>query len=230
MRWCVAFRRVGSVLLSTKAAAAAGGLQVDTEGGRAEETMDLASTNFLVTLIIGGVVGWLASILMRSNAQMGILANVIVGVVGSFCRGCRREWLGGAGSHDACGVDRRRSRRGPAHRNSTGAGRLQQVGLSPLRVPFARLGLGGAPVQAGRPNAGVTEDREDEMSVAKVSEISATSTKSFEDAITEGIARANKTLRNIRSAWIKEQQVRVSKGSITTEYQVNMMITFVIDD
>jgi flavin-binding protein dodecin len=67
------------------------------------------------------------------------------------------------------------------------------------------------------------------MSVAKVSEISATSTKSFEDAITEGIARANKTLRNIRSAWIKEQQVRVSKGSIT-EYQVNMMITFVIDD
>ena len=67
------------------------------------------------------------------------------------------------------------------------------------------------------------------MSVAKVSEISATSTKSFEEAINEGIARANKTLRNIRSAWIKEQQVRVSKGSIT-EYQVNMMITFVIDD
>lgn len=63
----------------------------------------------------------------------------------------------------------------------------------------------------------------------KVSEISATSTKSFEEAITEGIARANKTLRNIRSAWIKEQQVRVSKGSLT-EYQVNMMITFVIDD
>ena len=46
--------------------------------------MDLASTNFLVTLIIGGVVGWLASILMRTNAQMGILANVIVGVFGSF--------------------------------------------------------------------------------------------------------------------------------------------------
>ena len=46
--------------------------------------MDLASTNFLVTLIIGGVVGWLASIMMRTNAQMGILANVIVGIVGSF--------------------------------------------------------------------------------------------------------------------------------------------------
>ncbi len=46
--------------------------------------MDLASQSFLVTLIIGGIVGWLASILMRTNAQMGILANVVVGVVGSF--------------------------------------------------------------------------------------------------------------------------------------------------
>jgi flavin-binding protein dodecin len=67
------------------------------------------------------------------------------------------------------------------------------------------------------------------MSVAKVSEISATSTKSFEDAITSGIARASKTIRNIRSAWIKEQQVRLENGKIT-QYQVNMMITFVIDD
>ena len=67
------------------------------------------------------------------------------------------------------------------------------------------------------------------MSVAKVSELSATSPKSFEDAIVVGIARAHKTLRNVRSAWIKEQQVRVSDGSIT-EYQVNMMVTFVIDD
>ena len=67
------------------------------------------------------------------------------------------------------------------------------------------------------------------MSVAKVSEISATSTKIFEEAITQGIERANKTLRNVRSAWIKEQQVRVTKGAIT-EYQVNMMVTFVIDD
>ncbi len=67
------------------------------------------------------------------------------------------------------------------------------------------------------------------MSVAKVSEISATSSKSFEDALKEGIARAHKTLRNVRSAWIKEQQVHVSKGAIT-EYQVNMMVTFVIDD
>ncbi len=67
------------------------------------------------------------------------------------------------------------------------------------------------------------------MSVAKVSEISATSTKSFEDAIQQGLARASKTLRHIRSAWIKEQQVRWEEGRIS-EYQVNMMVTFVIDD
>lgn len=67
------------------------------------------------------------------------------------------------------------------------------------------------------------------MSIAKVSEISATSAKSFEDAVVQGLARANKTLRNVRSAWIKEQQVRVHDGSIT-EYQVNMMVTFVIED
>jgi len=66
------------------------------------------------------------------------------------------------------------------------------------------------------------------MSVAKVSEISATSSKSFEDALKKGISRAHKTLRNVKSAWVKEQQVRVSKGAIT-EYQVNMMITFVLD-
>jgi hypothetical protein len=67
------------------------------------------------------------------------------------------------------------------------------------------------------------------MSIAKVSEISATSDKSFEDAVVSGIARANKTLRNVRSAWIKEQQVRVKEGAIT-EYQVNLMVTFVVDD
>ena len=67
------------------------------------------------------------------------------------------------------------------------------------------------------------------MSVAKVSEISSTSTKSFEDAIQSGLARANQTLRNVRSMWIKEQQVRVEGGKIT-EYQVNMMITFVLDN
>ena len=67
------------------------------------------------------------------------------------------------------------------------------------------------------------------MSVAKVSEISATSSKSFEDAIQQGLARAGKTLRNLRGAWIKEQHVRLDGGKVT-EYQVNMMVTFVLDD
>ena len=67
------------------------------------------------------------------------------------------------------------------------------------------------------------------MSVAKVSEISATSAKSFEDAIQQGLARAAKTLRGIQAAWIKEQRVRCDNGRIV-EYQVNMMVTFVIDD
>lgn len=67
------------------------------------------------------------------------------------------------------------------------------------------------------------------MSVAKVTEISSTSTTSFEDAIEQGIARAGKTLKNVRSAWIKEQTVRVTDGK-ASEYQVNMMVTFVLEE
>lgn len=67
------------------------------------------------------------------------------------------------------------------------------------------------------------------MSIAKISEISATSTKSFEDAIQQGIARATKTLRNVKSAWIKEQHIRIENG-LPSEYQVNMMVTFVLDE
>jgi hypothetical protein len=67
------------------------------------------------------------------------------------------------------------------------------------------------------------------MPIAKISEISATSTKSFEDAIQQGITRATKTLRNVRSVWIKEQHVRVENGRLS-EFQVNMMVTFVLED
>ena len=67
------------------------------------------------------------------------------------------------------------------------------------------------------------------MSVAKVSELSATSLKSFDDAVQQGVARASKTLRNVRGAWIKEQHVRCDNGKVV-EYQVNMMVTFVLDD
>jgi dodecin len=67
------------------------------------------------------------------------------------------------------------------------------------------------------------------MSIARITEISSTSKKSFEDAIQTGIARATRTLRNVRSAWVKEQQIRVEKDAIV-EYQVNLMITFVLDE
>lgn len=65
------------------------------------------------------------------------------------------------------------------------------------------------------------------MSVAKISEISADSTESFEDAVRKGIARANETLQNVRGAWIKEQQVVVDNGKVTT-FRVNMKITFIL--
>ena len=66
-------------------------------------------------------------------------------------------------------------------------------------------------------------------SVAKVTEISARSTKGFEDAIQAGIARASKTLRNINSAWVKEQRVEVRDGKVAS-YQINMMVTFTLDE
>jgi flavin-binding protein dodecin len=66
-------------------------------------------------------------------------------------------------------------------------------------------------------------------SVARVTEISATSDTSFEDAIKTGIARATDTLRNVKSAWIKEQEVTVGAGGAVTGYKVNMLITFVLE-
>ncbi|MCG6963764.1 MAG: dodecin family protein [Acidobacteria bacterium] len=67
------------------------------------------------------------------------------------------------------------------------------------------------------------------MSVAKVSEISASSEKSFEDALVLGINRANKTLKNITGAWVQEQKVDVTNGKIV-RYRVNMKVTFVLED
>jgi len=67
------------------------------------------------------------------------------------------------------------------------------------------------------------------MSVAKVTEIIASSNKGFDDAITNGIKRANKTLKNIKGAWVKDQQLTVNEGKIT-EYRVVMKVTFVLKD
>ncbi len=67
------------------------------------------------------------------------------------------------------------------------------------------------------------------MSVAKVMEITSESPESFEHAIRVGIKRATNTVENIRSAWVKEQQVSVEDGRITT-YRVNLKVTFILKD
>jgi flavin-binding protein dodecin len=67
------------------------------------------------------------------------------------------------------------------------------------------------------------------MAIARVTELSATSSQGFDDAIAQGIARATKTLRNVTGAWIKEQRVEIRDNQIA-EYQVNMLVTFVLDD
>ncbi|RVT84528.1 dodecin domain-containing protein [Rhodobacteraceae bacterium CCMM004] len=67
------------------------------------------------------------------------------------------------------------------------------------------------------------------MSVARVTEISATSTQSFDDAVAQGIARASETIRGIESAWVKEQTVKVEDGNVV-HYRVNLKVTFLLDD
>lgn len=67
------------------------------------------------------------------------------------------------------------------------------------------------------------------MSVARVTEIIAGSKKSFDDALKEGVKRANKTLKNVKGAWIQDQQVIISKGKIE-EYRVTLKVTFVLQD
>ena len=67
------------------------------------------------------------------------------------------------------------------------------------------------------------------MSVAKVTEIIASSPTSFDDAVVQGIKRADKTLKNIKSAWVKEQKVAVENGDVV-EYRVTMKVTFLLND
>jgi dodecin len=72
-------------------------------------------------------------------------------------------------------------------------------------------------------------DSTEDMSVARVAEISALSEKGFEDAIQQGIARATKTLRNVEGAWIKDQNVMIEDGNIKG-YKVNLEVTFVLEE
>ena len=68
------------------------------------------------------------------------------------------------------------------------------------------------------------------MSVAKVTEIIASSTKSFDDAIVVGVARAHKTLKNLKSAWVQNQQIKLNNEGQITEYRVQLKVTFLIED
>jgi flavin-binding protein dodecin len=67
------------------------------------------------------------------------------------------------------------------------------------------------------------------MSVAKVTEITASSAESFDDAVRNGIRRADKTLDGIQGAWVNDMKVKVDKGEIV-EYRVNMKVTFILKD
>ena len=68
------------------------------------------------------------------------------------------------------------------------------------------------------------------MSISSISEIKATSTISFDDALKQGVKRASKTLRNVSSAWIVNQDVSIGANGEITEYRVHLKITFVLDD
>ena len=68
------------------------------------------------------------------------------------------------------------------------------------------------------------------MSISSISEIKATSTKSFDDAIKQGVKRATKTLRNVKSAWVENQDVRVDENGDISEYRVQLRITFILED
>ena len=65
------------------------------------------------------------------------------------------------------------------------------------------------------------------MTVARISEISSVSSKSFQDAIVQGIDRANKTLKNVKGAWIKDQEIKIDKGKVVG-YKVTLKVTFVL--
>jgi dodecin len=68
------------------------------------------------------------------------------------------------------------------------------------------------------------------MSIARVTEIKSASPKSFDDAIKAGVARAAKTLKNVKSAWIENQEVELDADGKVTEYRVQMKVTFLLEE
>jgi dodecin len=108
------------------------------------------------------------------------------------------------------------------------------VGKGPAKAVF-RTSFVSAPravpqlIYTARAHFGANSFKEQSMSVAKIIEISAGSTKSFEDAAQVGVARAHETVKGITGAWIAEQKVVVDKGKVV-EYRVTMKITFILDE
>jgi len=90
--------------------------------------------------------------------------------------------------------------------------------------------LAGVVRRSGGTALGIAENHEEEAmpSVARVTELSAKSETSFEDAIRVAVERASQSLRNVTSAWVKEQEVEISNGSISA-YKVNLLVTFVLE-
>ena len=88
---------------------------------------------------------------------------------------------------------------------------------------MARNDEGRQAAQGGKPT------QEGGSNVARVTELSCRSSRSFEEAVQIGIARATKTLRNVTSAWVKEQRIEVKNGK-PVSYQVNLLITFILED
>jgi flavin-binding protein dodecin len=68
------------------------------------------------------------------------------------------------------------------------------------------------------------------MTVAKVTEIIASSTESFDEAIKTGVARAHKTLTHLKSAWVQNQQIKLDDEGRITEYRVQLKITFILEE
>jgi hypothetical protein len=97
---------------------------------------------------------------------------------------------------------------------------------------FADTAWGVSSARAGQyqpDRSAILYQREVTMSVAKVTEISCTSSKSFEDAIEKGIERADKTLDKVKGAWVSEMKVEVDDGKVSA-YRVNLKVTFVLKD
>jgi hypothetical protein len=80
------------------------------------------------------------------------------------------------------------------------------------------------------PETHSNQKKEHSMSVAKVSEIIASSPKSFDDALNVGIARAHETLKNLKSAWVESQQVKLDDNGQILEYRVQLKITFILEE